>query len=75
MSLKQSYTFLHEDISFISTPELDKFFFETEISLSNDTELAIPKTSITFYITVDAIFFGLGARLFQPKSTNKVQVP
>ena len=74
ISLKPSYTLLHDDVSFERTPDLDKLFNQTKLSLSKDAELAIPNTTHPFFITVDASLIGLGAVLFQPNSNNKMQV-
>ena len=74
ISLKPFYTFLHDDILFEWTPDLDKLFNQIKLSLTKDAELAIPNTTHPFYITVDASLIGLGAVLFQPNSKTKMQI-
>ena len=63
---KPVHTLLHDDVSFEWTPDLDNLFNEIKLSLSKDAELAIPNTTHSFYITVDASLIGLDALLFQP---------
>ena len=72
--LKPFYTPLHDDVSFKWTPELNELFESTKLSLKKDAELAIPNTSKSFYVIVDASLIGFGAVLFQPNSNNKMQV-
>ena len=74
ISLKPFYTLLHDKSSFEWTPELDKLFLETKISLLKDAELAILNTCHLFYITVDASLLGLGAILFQSNTDTEMQV-
>ena len=73
-SLKPFYKLLHDDVSFESTSDLDKLFNEIKLSFSKTAELAIPNTTQSFYITVDASLISLGAVLFQPNAYTKVQV-
>ena len=74
ISHKPFSTLFHDNFSFEWTPELDKLFNETKLSLSKDAELAIPNTTHPFYNTVDASLIGLGAILFQPNTYIKMQV-
>ena len=43
-------------------------------SLTSDTELTIPNTKHSFFITVDASLIGLGGFLFQPNEDIKMKV-
>ena len=42
--------------------------------MTADTELTIPNTKHSFFITVDASLVGLGAVLFQMNEENKIKV-
>ena len=71
INLKPLYTLLHDDVKFQWTPELEKIFQDVKNAMTADTELTIPNTKHSFFITVDASLVGLGAVLFQMNETNK----
>ena len=71
---KPLYTFLHDDVKFQWTPELEKIFQNVKNAMTADTELTIPNTTHPFFITVDASLVGLGAVLFQMNEENKIKV-
>ena len=74
INLKPLYTLLHDDIKFQWTPELETIIQNVKNTMTADTELTIPHTKHTFFITVDASLVGLGAVLFQMNETNKMKV-
>ena len=65
INLKPLYTFLHDDVKFQCTPELEKIIQDVKNAMTAETELTIPNTKHPFFITVDASLVGLGAVLFQ----------
>ena len=69
INLKPLYTLLHDDVKFQWTPELEKIFQEVKTAMTAETELTIPNTKNSFFITV-----GLGAVLFQMNEDNKMRV-
>ena len=74
INLKPLYTFLHDDVKFQWTPELEKIFQEVKNAMTAGTELTIPNTKHPFFITVDASLVGLGAVLFQMNKEKKMRV-
>ena len=74
INLKPLYTFLHDDVKFQWTPELEKIFQDVKNSTTADTELTKPITKHPFFILVDASLVGLGAVLFQMNEENKMKV-
>ena len=74
INLKPLYTFLHDDIKFQWTPELEKKFQDVKNARTADTELTIPNTKHPFFIRVDASLVGLCAVLFQMNETNRMKV-
>ena len=74
INLKRLYTFLHDDVKFQWTPELEKIFQNVKNTTTANTELTIPNTTHPFFITVNASLVGLGAVLFQMNEENKMKV-
>ena len=74
INLKPLYTFLHDDVKFQWTPELEKIFQDVKNAMIAETELTIPKTKHSFFITIDASLVGLDAVLFQMNEENKMRV-
>ena len=58
INLKPLYTFLHDDVNFQWTPELEKIFQDVKNAMTAETELIIPNTKHPFFITVDASLVG-----------------
>ena len=74
INLKPLYTFLHDDVKFQWTPELEKIFQDVKNAMTAETELTIPNSKHPFFITVDASLVGLGAVLFQMNEDSKLRV-
>ena len=74
INLKPFYDLLHENTPWKWTDEHERLFQKLKMSLTSETELTIPNTKHSFFITVDASLFGLGAVLFQLKDQNKMEV-
>ena len=73
-SLKPVCTLLQNDISFEWAPKVDIRFKEIKTLLSKEAQLAIPKTSHPFNLTVEASLIGLDTILFQPNTIIKKQL-
>ena len=71
INLKPFYDLLHENTPWKWTDEKETLFQKLKMSLTSETELTIPNTKHTFFITVDAPLIGLGAVLFQLNEENK----
>ena len=74
ITLKPFYDLLHENTPWKWTDEHESLFQKLKMSLTSETELTIPNTKHTFFITVDASFIGFGAVLFQLNEQNKLKV-
>ena len=72
--LKPIYDLLHENTPWKRTDEHERLFQKTKTSLTSKTELAIPNTKHSFFITVDASLIGSGAVLFQLNEENKLKI-
>ena len=65
INLKPFYDLLNDNTPWKWTDEHESLFQKLKMSLTSETELTIPNTKHTFFITVDASLIGLGAVLFQ----------
>ena len=74
INLKPFYDLLHENTPWKWTDEHESLFQKPKMSLSSATELTIPNTKHSLFITVDASLIGLGAVLFQLNEQNKMKV-
>ena len=74
IDLKPLYTSLHDDVKIQWTPELENLFQHVKNQITAETELTIPNTKHSFFITVDASLVGIGAVLFQRNEENKMRV-
>ena len=74
INLKPYYDLLHENTPWKRTDEHESLFQKLEMSLTSETELTIPNTKHSLFITVDASLTGLGAVLFQLNEQNKIKV-
>ena len=74
ISLKPFYDLLHGNTPWKWTEDHERSFQTLKTSLTSDTQLTIPNTKHTFFITVDASFIGLGAVLFQLNEQNQMKV-
>ena len=74
INLKPFYDLLHENTPWKWTDDYETLFQKLKMSLTSETELTIPITKQTFFITVDASLIGLGAVLFQLDEENEMKV-
>ena len=74
INIKSFYNLLHEKTPLQWTDEHESLFQKMKKSLTSETELTIPYTKHTFFITVDASLIGLGAVLFQLNERNNMKV-
>ena len=74
INLKPFYDLLHENTPWKWTDEHENLFQKLEMSLTSETELTLPDTKHSIFITVDASLIGLGAVLFQLNEQNKMKV-
>ena len=58
INFKPLYTFLHDDVKFQWTPELEKIFQDIKNTMTAETELTKPNTKHPFFITVDTSLVG-----------------
>ena len=72
--LKPFYDLLHENTPWKWTDEHETPFQKLKKSFTSETELKIPNTKQSFFITLDDSLIGLGAVLFQLKEENKMKV-
>ena len=72
--LKPFCDLLHENTPWKWTDERQTLFQLLKMSLISQTELTIPNTKHTFFITVDASLIGIGAVVFQLNEENKMKV-
>ena len=74
INLKPFYDLLHENTTWKRTEDHERLFQTLKTSLTSNTELTIPNTKHSFFITVDASLIGLGAVLFQLNEQNQMKV-
>ena len=74
INLKPLNTSLHVDVKFQWTPELEKIFRDVKNKMTAETELTIPNSKLSFFITVVASLVGLGAVFFQKNEENKMRM-
>ena len=72
INLKPFYDLLHENTPWKWTDEHESLFQKLKMSLTSETELTIPNTKHSIFITVDASLIGLV--LFQLNEQNKMKV-
>ena len=71
INLKPFYDLLHENTPWKWTDEHESLFQKLKMSLTSETELTIPNTKHTFFITVDASLIGLFRCLIPIKRTKQ----